>query len=112
MITDSAEVIKNKYNQIKGIKGADVVIEFYIEHLDQCGIGDKIAIYGPNKQVISEIIPDGYEMFSEFRPEEEVSLLITPGTLARRMTISLLSILAANKVLIELKRKIKEIIKY
>ena len=112
MLTDSAEVIKNKYNSIKGNKGCDVLIEYYIEHEDILGIGDKIAIYGPNKQVVSETISEGYEMFSEFRPEEEVSLLLTPGTISRRMTISIVPIMCATKVLIELKRKIQDMIKY
>lgn len=112
LLTESAEPIKNKYNQIKGIKNADVVIEFYLEHDDVMGIGDKLAIYGPNKQVISNIVPEGYEMFSEFRPNEEISLLLTPGTISRRMTVSIIPVMCANKVLIELKRKIKEIIKY
>jgi hypothetical protein len=76
------------------------------------GVGDKVALYGPNKQIISEVIPKGYEPYSEFRPDEEISVLTSPGTIARRMTGSSLAISAAMKVMIELKRKIKDEIKF
>ena len=113
LLTDSTEPIVNQYNTIKGrYKGVDVLIEFYIEHDDVLGVGDKVALYSANKQIISELIPSGYEPFSELRPDEEISLLSSPGTISRRMTISSLTVAAAGKVLIELKRKIKEIIRY
>ena len=112
IIRDSTSPIKNRYNTIKGYKGIDVLIEFYIEHSDYLGVGDKVAIFGANKQIISEFIPEGYEMYSEYRPDEEVSMLCSPGTLQRRMTPSTINILSSSKVLIELKRHIKEMIKY
>ena len=112
LLKDSTEPIQNKYNDIKGIKGIDVLIEIYIEHEDVAGVGDKIALYGPNKQIISQVIPKGYEGYSEFRPDEEISCITSPGTLARRMTASIIPIAAAMKIMIELKRKIQDIIKY
>ena len=112
LLTDPTEPTKSKYHDIKGIKGIDVLIEIYIEHADVMGVGDKVALYGPNKQIISEVIPEGYEPYSSFRPEEEISVLTSPGTIARRMTISILPVSAAMKCMVELKRKIKEIIKY
>lgn len=111
-LTDSTEPIKNKYNSIKGYKGIDVLIEIYIEHDDVAGVGDKIALYSANKQIISEVIPKGYEPYSEFRPDEEVSLLTSPGTVARRMVSSVIAISAAMKIMVELKRKIKDEIKF
>lgn len=112
MLTDSTEPIQNRYNSIKGIKGIDVLIEIYIEHQDVMKVGDKVALYGPNKQIISEVIPEGYEPYSEFRPDEEISVMTSPGTIARRMTPSIIPVSAANKVLIELKRKIQKEIKF
>ena len=76
------------------------------------GVGDKVALYSANKQIISEVIPEGYEPYSEFRPEEEISVITSPGTIARRMTPGVIPISAATKILLELKRKIKEDIKY
>lgn len=112
MLTDSTEPIKSRYNSIKGNKGIDVLIEIYIEHADVMGVGDKIALYGPNKQIVSEVIPKGWEPYSEFRPNEEVSVMTSPGTIARRMTPSIIPISAVMKCMIELKRKIKAEIKY
>ena len=111
-LTDATEPIKNRYNSIKGYKGIDVLIEIYIEHDDIAGVGDKIALYSANKQIISEVIPKGYEPYSEFRPDEEVSLLTSPGTVQRRMVSSVIPIAAAMKIMVELKRKIKDEIKY
>lgn len=93
---------------IKGIT-TDVLIEIYIAHVDECGVGDKAVMYGACKQVISEMIPEGLEPYSEFRPDEEVSMLANPYAVMKRMVPSLLITASANKVLIELKRKIKEI---
>ena len=112
MLTDSTEPIVDRYNSIKGNKGIDVLIEIYVEHKDVMGVGDKVALYGPNKQIISEVIPKGWEPYSELRPEEEISVLTSPGTIARRMTPSIIPIGAAMKCMIELKRKIKAEIKY
>lgn len=112
MITDSTEPIVNRYNSIKGNKGIDVLIEIYIEHDDVMGVGDKIALYSANKQIISEVIPKGFEPYSEFRPDEEISVMTSPGTIARRMTPAVIAVSAAMKVQIELKRKIKAEIKY
>ena len=111
-LTDATEPIKNRYNSIKGYKGIDVLIEIYIEHDDIAGVGDKIALYSANKQIISEVIPKGYEPYSEFRPDEEVSLLTSPGTVQRRMVSSVIPIAAAMKIMVELKRKIKKEIKF
>lgn len=112
LLTDSTEPIQNRYHMIKGSKGVDVRIEFHIEHEDIMGVGDKMALYSANKQITSEVIPEGYEPYSEFRPDEEISVMTSPGTIARRMTPAVINISAAMKCLIELKRKIKEEIKY
>ena len=111
MLTDSTKPLKNKYNSLEGDKGVDVRVKIFIEHSDTMGVGDKVAQYNANKQIISQLIPKGWEPYSEFRPEEIISSLSSPGTIARRMTPSVLTIMAANKVLIELKRKIDDITK-
>lgn len=112
LLQDATEPIKNPYNTIKGIKNVDVLIEYYIEHDDIVGVGDKVALYGPNKQIVSEIIPKGYEPYSEYRPDEHISMFTSAGTVNRRMTISIVPITAAMKCLVELKCQIKEKIKY
>lgn len=97
-----------KGTTIKG-QTCDVLIEIYIEHADEASVGDKLAIYGASKQVLSEVVPEGMEPYTETRPDEEVSLFVTPSAILKRMIPSLLITASGNKVLIELKRKIKEI---
>lgn len=113
LFRDSTQEFKNKWNQINNkYKDSDVLIEIYIEHDLLLGVGDKVAMYSANKNVISEIIPPGFEPYSEFRPDEEVSMITAPGAINRRMTTSVLPITAIGKVLIEMKRKIKEMAKF
>lgn len=97
-----------KGNTIKG-QTCDVLIEIYIEHADEASVGDKLVIYGASKQVLSEVIPEGMEPYTETRPDEEVSLFVTPSAILKRMIPSLLITASGNKVLIELKRMINEI---
>lgn len=115
--TDSVYKLDTLYSlptePLKGttIKGqtCDVLIEIYIEHADEASVGDKLAIYGASKQVLSEVVPEGMEPYTETRPDEEVSLFVTPSAILKRMIPSLLITASGNKVLVELKRKIKEI---
>lgn len=61
------------------------------------------------KSIVGEVIPEGYEPYSEFRPEEEVSSLIGPSAILKRQVPSILLTVLGNKVIVELKRKLKEI---
>lgn len=61
------------------------------------------------KSTIGMTIPEGYEPWSEFRPEEEVSAFIAPAAILARMTPSVFLTLTGNKVLVELKRKLQDI---
>lgn len=97
-----------KGSSIKGIN-CDVMIEVYIEHDDEVSVGDKCVVYAASKQVISEVIPEGLEPYAESTPDEEISMFVAPSSILKRMIPSVLITGAANKVLIELKRQIKEI---
>ena len=59
------------------------------------------------KNTIGEICPIGYEPYSSFRPEEEVSTIIASNSILNRMTPSILISALANKCIIELKRKLQ-----
>ena len=61
------------------------------------------------KSVIGEVIPEGYEPYSEFRPEEEISSLIGPSAILKRQVPSITLTLLGNKVIVELKRRLQEI---
>lgn len=97
-----------KGSTIKGIT-CDVLVEIFIEHPDEASVGDKLAIYGASKQVLSEVVPEGLEPYSETRPEEEVSIFVSPSCVLKRMIPSLVITASANKVLVELKRSIRKL---
>ena len=97
-----------KASSIKGIN-TDVLIEVYIEHADEVSVGDKLAVYAASKQIISEVIPEGMEPFSESNPNEEISIFVSSTSVLRRMIPSIMIIGGANKVLINLKEKIREL---
>ena len=86
-----------------------VLIEFYIKYHDPIGVGDKISFYSALKSVVGEVIPEGLEPYSEYRPDEEISAFVSPGALLARMTPSAIFAIFGNKVLIELKHKLQDI---
>ena len=61
------------------------------------------------KNTIGEIVPEGYEPYSSYRPEEEVSTLIASNSILNRMTPSILMTALGNKCIIELKRHLKDL---
>ena len=97
-----------KGSTIKGIT-CDVLVEIYIEHADEASVGDKLVAYGASKQVLSEVVPEGLEPYSETRPDEEISIFVSPSCVLKRMIPSLVITSSANKVLVELKRSIRKL---
>ena len=73
------------------------------------GVGDKLAFFTALKSVIGEVVPEGYEPWSEFRPDEEVSSVISASAILKRQTPSILITLLGNKIVVELKRRLEEI---
>lgn len=108
--TKAVDKTETKDGKIHGeYVGEGVLIEFFIKYKDIAGIGDKFANFCALKSITGNIIPEGQEPFSLFRPEEEVSTFIPPGAILARMTPSILINMFGNKVLVELKRKLKQI---
>lgn len=97
-----------KGTTIKGIT-TDVLVEIYIEHSDDASVGDKCVAYGAAKQIISEVIPEGLEPYSQDDPDEEISMFTAPGSTLRRMIPSLIITATGNKVLINLKRQVEKL---
>lgn len=107
LLTETAEKSEAFYGKVKGEQvGNGVLIEFYIKHRDIIKKGDKCTNYSALKGVVSHVIPEGQEPWSEFRPDEEVSAFISPLSILGRKTPSIYTTLFGNKVLIELKRKV------
>lgn len=106
------DVVKpDSYGKIRGEDAEDnVIIEFYIKYHDELSDGDKLASFTANKNTIGYMIPEGYEPFTEFRPYEEISTSLAPSAILQRGTPSVVTTACVYKVLIELKRKIYEIL--
>lgn len=110
IILDPVDRVDAKYGKVKGKDvGEGILIEFYISYNDKTSVGDKIIYSTALKTVICKVLPEGQEPYSEFRPEEEISAFLSPISVMARMTKSIEPQLFGNKVLIELKRKVKEI---
>ena len=106
----SGKVEPNIYGVIKGQKVQDsVLIEFYVSHGDILGVGDKLAYFTALKSIVGEVVPEGYEPYSEFRPDEEVSSLISASAILKRQVPSIMLTLLGNKVIVELKRALEKI---
>lgn len=104
------KVDPNRFGVIKGQKVEDsVLIEFYIKHKEMMEVGSKLAVFTGLKNTVGEIIPKGYEPYSEFRPDEEISTSLSPYSILKRMTPSITLTMLGNKCIIELKRHLKVI---
>lgn len=107
LLTETSEKSVTYYGKVKGEDvGNGILIEFYIKHKDIIKKGDKATNFCALKGVVSHVIEEGQEPWSEFRPEEEVSAFISPLSILARKTPSVYTNLFGNKILIELKRKV------
>jgi len=86
-----------------------VMIEFYIKYHDKLSVGDKIVAQSANKGVVRSIFPEGNEPFSEYRQDEKIHALFASRSFNARMVFSVIRSAAINKCLIELDRKVKDI---
>lgn len=111
LLNEPTEKIKpTPDGKLKGKEVFDgVLIEFYIKYNDSIAVGDKITFYSALKSIVGEVIPEGYEPYSEFRPDEEISAFVGPSAVLQRMVPSIIFTMFGNKVLIELKNKLREI---
>lgn len=95
------------------IKGQDigeaVMFEYYIEHDDVLGIGSKLTFSTALKGVVSSLIPDEQAPYTENKPDEEISCMLSPISINARMTGSVWYQLYANKVMIELTNQVKQL---
>ncbi len=107
----TGKVEPNKFGVIRGekVNNDNILIEVYVEHSDIVGTGDKLTVYGALKATVGTVVPAGLEPYSEYRPEEELSYILASNSVLKRMVSSVPLTILGNKVLVELKRKLKEI---
>lgn len=111
MLDKPMDKTATQYGKIKGEQVDDgVMIEFYIKYHDELAVGDKITMFTANKSTIGYVIPEGYEPYTIFRPYEEVGTFMAPSAIIQRNVPSVVLTSIVNKTLIELKRKLYEIL--
>ena len=100
-----------KLPPIGKLKGKDkgVLIEFYVEYLDTVGVGDKIVYFSANKATEKNLIPEGLEPYTSFRPNESIDAFVSETSIDKRMVTSTLIYGSLQKLMIELDRSIKDI---
>lgn len=111
LFTETTKKVEpSKYGVIRGQHVEEsVLFEFYIKHNEELEVASKIANFTGLKNTVAEIIPEGYEPYSSYRPDEEISTFIAPSSVLKRMTPTIILQTLGNKVLVELKRQLKDI---
>lgn len=111
LFTETTKKIEpNKYGNIRGQNVEDsVLIEFYIEELEPLEVASKIANYSGLKNTICEVIPKGYEPYSEFLPDIKYDTIIADNSILKRMTPSILEVGFANKLVVGFKEYLRKI---
>jgi hypothetical protein len=102
------EVSTEKTNSDK-IIGEDVdgvLIRFFIKHVDEFKVGDKACFAIAVKTIAAEILEDGMEPFSEYKPEEHIDALVSPLSLVSRMVPDLHILGLSNKVILSLEEQV------
>lgn len=111
IITETSDLVTpNSQGKVKGNyidKG--VLILIYIKYRDIAAKGDKICANFALKGITSHVIEEGYEPYSEYRPDEEISTIVAPLSIAARKVPSIFLAMFGNKLLIEAKRQLREI---
>jgi len=109
VILSPTETIETKDGKVKGIEvGTGVLIEFYVKYEDELGVGDKVTYYTALKSIIAQKVPNELAPYSDFRQDEQIGCILGNISVFARMTGSVMLALYGNKVLVELKRKLKE----
>ena len=110
LFNEPTKPIQTPDGKVKGnIVNDGVLIQIYVKYFDELAIGDKITNFTALKGIVGAKVEEGKEAYSEFRPEEEISTCIAPAAIIARMTPSIVLTLLGNKVIVELKRTLKDI---
>lgn len=109
IISEDSNISASKFGVLKGQEvGEGVLVSIYIKHKDIAKKGDKVTNYTALKGIISNVVEEGYEPFSEFRPEEPIDTSIAPGAILARKTPSIMLTMFGNKCMIEFTRQLRD----
>lgn len=111
LFNENTETVKTTNDgKFKGVALNDgVLIEFYIKIHDELGAGDKIVFFSALKTIITNVIPEGQEAYTSFRPDEKIGAVLSCNSIIARGIVSCQYMIMGNKLLIELSRQLKDI---
>lgn len=111
LFNENTETVKTTNDgKFKGVALNDgVLIEFYIKIHDELGAGDKIVFFSALKTIITNVIPEGQEAYTAFRPDEKIGAVLSCNSIIARGIVSCQYMIMGNKLLIELSRQLKDI---
>jgi len=99
-----------KSNKLKSKEREGIVIEFFIKTLQEVSVGNKIALGVAVKSIVSEVVENDKCPVTEYNKDEKVDVLVSPFSPVNRQTCDFFYQMCCNKVLLELKRKVKKIL--
>lgn len=110
IITEKAGKTDATNKKIYGREVEDgVLVRFFIKHKDIVAKGDKLTNYTALKGIVSNVIDEGLEPFSEYRKDEPIDILMAPGAILARKTPSAIISMFGNKCMLELERRVLDI---
>lgn len=111
ILKPTEQVVPTSDGKVKGIEVGDgVLLRIFIRYKDKLETGDKITFFSALKGIVQQTLPAELAPYSEFGGEEEpIEAVMAPGGIQARMTGSTMMNLYANKVLIGLKKRLKEV---
>lgn len=109
---DSVDTVEtDQFGKIRGVDVSDgVLIEIYVTYHDEISDGDKFAHMSANKATNGYMVPRGFEPYTMSRPFEEIDIPLAPSAILQRGTPSIITVMTGYRVLIELKRKLFEML--
>lgn len=94
--------------KLKGVEDG-VLIQIFVAYKDDFSVGDKLIFLGAQKGVAKEVVPEGDEPTSSYRPDEPIDAIASMVSFDKRMCCAPLQYTLAGKGLVELDRQIKDI---
>lgn len=91
--------------KLKNCGDDGVRIEIYMKYHDKMACGDKTSS-NANKNILMRIVDTEESPYTDFRPNERIDMISSASSIDGRMITSLFKIGALNKCMIELSRKV------
>jgi len=92
--------------KLKHVDG--ILIEIYMKYHDKMSVGDKISS-NANKNILKYVYSDEEAPYTDFRPSENIDQITSASSMDGRIITSIMKYGALNKCMIELYRKVCDI---